>query len=218
MADTAVRWGGLLSAIGGVLFVPYAFFKGRFASVITTEGWHLFGLSPETSAQLFHVFEAVPLGLMLVGLLALHARIGARGRLAEVGITVTFVGFGSTVLTHVGEHLLTPWTVPALTAGANWFLWGYYLSWLVLYAGLALYGVSLMRVDGVPGWLPWLFVVVFPSVVAVGLTVAALGVFTVGGTFRSVQGLVWAAVGYWLWMRVRDTPVSCSDDGSYRIQ
>jgi hypothetical protein len=212
MSDATVRRGGFLSAIAGALFVPYAFFKGRLSSVITAEGWHLFGLSPETSAQLFHAFEAVPLGLMMVGLVALHVRIGARGRLADAGVPVALVGFGLTVLTHMGEHLLASWTVPALTGGANWFLWGYYLSWLVLYAGLALYGTSLMRMDGVPGWLPWLFVVVFPLVVAVGLAVVALGVFTVAGTFRSVQGLVWAVVGYWLWMGVWDTPVSRSGD------
>ena len=210
MTDTTVRWGGLLSAISGGLFVPYALFKGRISSIITEEGWQLFGLSPELSAQLFHDFEAVPLGLMMVGLVALRARIGARKWPADVGVSVALVGFGLTVLTHMGEHLLASWTVPALTGGANWFLWGYYLSWLVLYAGIALYGTSLMQMDEVPRWLPWLFAVVFPSVVAIGLAVVALGVFTVAGTFRSVQGLVWVVVGCWLWIGVRGAPASRS--------
>lgn len=206
-----VRWGGLLGAIAGAVFVPYALSKGYLTSVIIGEGWHLAGLSSIQTAKLFHAFEAVPLALMVVGLISLHARTAVRGALAEAGISVALAGFMLTMLAHLGEHLLAPITVPALTGGENWFLWVYYLSWLTLYAGFTLYGVAL-RTSDFPGWLPWLFMFTLPVTVVVGFGVSTLGVFTLAGTFRLVQGLVWVPVGRWLWIDPTSSPFDHQSD------
>lgn len=194
-----VRRAGLLSAFGGGVLVPYALTKGHLSSRIVTAGWQLGGLSPVQTARLFHVMETVPLVLVAVGLLGLDARVGTKGLLADAGRSTVLVGFGLTVLTHLGEHLLPPLTVPALTGGANWFMWGYYLSWLVLYAGFAIYGTALVLSPVRAGGLPWLFVAVPPLAVTVGLAVVVADVFTLAGSFRLFLGLTWVLAGGWLW-------------------
>lgn len=201
-----IRRGGLLSAVAGAVFVPYAFSKGYLAGVIVATGWHLSGLTPVATAQLFHVLEAVPLAVMGFGLVSLDARTPARGGLADAGLAVALVGFGLTILTHLGEHLLAPLTVPGLTGGENWFMWGYYLSWLVVYGGFALYGLALSRTGDAPGWLSGLFVGLLPAAAVVGLVATTLGLFTVAGTLRVAQGLTWVVVGRWLWIR-SDEPI-----------
>ena len=191
----------LASAVAGALFVPYALTKGHLTSVITTEGWHLPGLAPVGTAKLFHVAETIPMALVALGLLALHTRVSpsTRDLSARGGLATALAGVGLTFLAHLGEHLLPPFTVPALTGGENLFMWGYYLSWLVLYAGLALYGVALVRTDTAPSWLSRPFVFAPPAAVAVAAMATASGVFTVAGSFRVVFGLHWVLVGLRLW-------------------
>lgn len=190
---------GLASAIAGGLFIPYALSKGYLTSVITADGWQVASLTSEQTAQAFHVLEGVPLLIMAIGLVSLHARTPGLGSFADTGISLAVTGFALTILTHLGEHLLPPLTVPALTGGADWFMWGYYLSWLVLYAGLTFYGLAVAIASTTPRWVPWLFVFALPVATAAGVAATALDVFTVAGTFRLTQGLTWVLVGNWLW-------------------
>ena len=188
-----------LSAIAGVLFVAYAFTKGPLTTTIVASGWQFAGLSPEATALVVHVAESVPIAVMAMGLSLLWRRAGTRGPLASAGYTVAVAGFGLTVLSHVAEHIFEPVTVPAITGGENLLVWGYYLSWMTLYVGLATYGVALERAETTPGWIPGLFVGSLPAVVVVGYAVVFFDLFTLAGTFRVVQGATWLLVGGWLW-------------------
>lgn len=195
-----VRSVGFLSALAGALFVPYALSKGALTSSIIAGGWQLPGLSPAGSANLVHVLEGLPVLVMMAGVMALNARIDVQGRPSSAGIAAILTGFALTIVTHFGEHLLAPMTVPWLTGGENWFMWGYYLSWLVVYAGFVLYGLALLGRPDTPRWLPLLFVSALPVVLVVGIAVIMVNAFTVAGTFRVAQGLMWVVVGRWLWM------------------
>ena len=188
-----------LSAIAGALFLVYAFTKGPLTTTIVVFGWQFAGLSPEATALVVHVAESVPLAVMAMGLALLWRRAGTRGPLATAGYSVAVAGFGLTVLSHVFEHLLEPVTVPGLTGGENWLIWGYYLSWMTLYVGLAMYGAALGRTESTSWWVPGLFVGSLPAVVVVGFAVVFFDLFTLAGTFRVVQGATWLLVGGWLW-------------------
>lgn len=190
---------GLASAIAGGLFIPYALTKGHATSVITAEGWRLAGLSATETALAIHVVEGIPLIVMAIGLISLHARTPGLGPLARTGVSVALAGYGLTVLVHLCEHLLPPFTVPVLTGSEDWLVWGYYLSWLVVFGGFALYGLALAIADSTPRWLPLLFVVGLPAATAIGITAAVLDVFTLAGVFRLSQGVTWLLVGNWLW-------------------
>lgn len=190
---------GLASAIAGAVFIPYALTKGQATTVITAEGWRMAGLSSSETALAIHLVEGVPLIVMALGLISLHARTPGLGSLAGTGASVALTGYGLTILVHLCEHLLPPFTVPALTGSEDWFVWGYYLSWLVVFGGFALYGLALAIADTTPRWLPLLFVIGLPAATAVGVTVAILDVFTLAGVFRLSQGVTWLLVGNWLW-------------------
>lgn len=127
---------GLISANAGALFVPYALSKGSLTTAIVAEGWQFAGLSSTQTALMIHVIESVSLLFMTLGLVSLYIRVDAKGFLATVSFRIAITGFALTILTHLGEHPLAPFTVPVLTGGTNWFLCGDYLSWLTLYAGL----------------------------------------------------------------------------------
>ena len=203
------RPAGLASAVGGATLVPYALTKGSVTTTIRAEGWAIAGLSPVATANLFHVAETIPVLCLVVGLLSLDHRVGPGGWLAPLGKATAVGGFAATIITHFGEHLLPPLTVPALTGGENWFMWGYYLSWLAVYGGLALYGVALTRADDRPRWIPALLMAGLPAALVVALTVGALDLFTFAGTFRVLQGFTWVAIGSWLWRGPRDAvPIS----------
>lgn len=191
----------MVSAIAAAVYVPYALSKGQLTTVIVTESWQFFGLTPEQMALLVHLFETVPLVLIALGLASFHVDSGADGRLVAAGLSITLAGFALTIITHLGEHLLPPLVLPSLTGAANWFLWSYYLSWLLLFTGLAIYGIGLSRTELTISWIPGLFVLALPVTVVVGLSVVALEVFTFAGTFRLVLGIGWLFVGLWMWRR-----------------
>ena len=184
-----------LSVIAGGLFVLYALSKGYLTTVIVAEGWRFAGMSPEMTALLVHVFEGLLLEVMALGLASFHVRSGPRGRLTSAGITITLAGFGLTIVSHVGEHIAG--IEPAPVLGSGQVVWLYYASWLVLYVGLATYGVALVVEGNAAGRLPYLFVSLLPLVVAVGFVTVLLGVFTLAGTFRVALGLTWLLVGPW---------------------
>lgn len=190
--------GGLAGLAGGALLVPYALTKGQLTTYIRTEGLGLAGLTPDQAARALHVAETIPVLLLLVCLVALGRRFDPGGAVARGGRTIAAAGLLATIVTHFGEHLLPPLTVPALTGGENWFMWGYYLSWLAVYGGLALYGLAMARSDRPPRWMASLLVVGLPVAVAAGLAAAAFDVFTMAGTLRIGQGLTWVAIGYFL--------------------
>lgn len=191
----------MVSAIAAAVYVPYALTKGQLTTLILAESWHLFGMTPEQTALLVHIFETVPLVLIALGLVSLHVESAAYGRLVTAGLSVTLAGFALTIITHLGEHLLPPFVYPTLTGAANWFLLGYYLSWLTLFTGLGIYGIGLSRTDVTISWVPRLFMLALPVTVVIGLVVVALDVFTFAGTFRVLLGIGWLFVGLWMWRR-----------------
>lgn len=195
-----VRRVGLSSAIAGALFIPYALTKGHLSSLIVLEGWRLGPLSPVQTSQLFHVIEAVPLLVMLLGFVFIHSLTVTPSRFADVGLVVTVAGFGLTILTHLGEHLLAPFTVPALTGGDNWFMLAYYLSWAVLSLGLSLYGLGLLSARETPRWLQWWFALILPATLGIGFFVTTFDIYTFAGTFRILHSVTWILAGGWLWI------------------
>lgn len=192
------RFGGFAGLVGGLLLVPYALTKGQLTTYVRMEGLGVAGLSPARTAQAFHVAETVPVLLLLVGLVALHGRLDPGTGGSRAGWAIAAAALVATVLTHLGEHLLPRFTAPALTGGENWFVWAYYLSWLAVYGGLALYGLALTRSGGAPRWMASLLVVGLPVAVAAGLAAVAFDLFTMAGVLRIGQGLTWAVIGYWL--------------------
>lgn len=205
------RYLGLLGAVAGASFLVYAAVKGPLTAEIVREGWRLGGLTHDQTALVVHVAEELPLVVMALGLVGLHRHLDRSEPLDGVGVGIALAGFGLTVLTHLGEHLLAPVTVQALFGDENLFVWSYYLSWLVLYVGFALYGVAVLRYESGPAWLGGTFVVLLPGVVLVGLAAVVLDVFTLAGTFRLGLGGTWLVVGAWLW-RVRTGPVASHPD------
>ncbi len=210
-----VRWLGLVSAVAGALFVPYALTKGHLTTRIVVDGWRLSGLTPPQTALVAHVAEEIPLALMAAGFIALHIRVHARGRFAAAGFSVAIAGIALTVGFHLGEHLLAPLTIPALFGTENLFVWGYYASWLVIFVGFALYGLAEPGGRNNPAWLRALFVGLLPSVVLLGAIMVLLDLFTLAGTFRVALGVTWVIVGGWL---CRSPPTSASVRGEDELR
>jgi hypothetical protein len=206
---------GLASAIAGFLFIPYALTKGYLTTVIIAESWQVASLTVLQTANLFHVLESVPLAFMALGLVSLDRRCSPQSWVAAVGETVAIAGFAATILTHLGEHLLPPLTVTGLLGGQNLYMWAYYGSWLLLYTGLAIYGVALVQLHGRPRWLGTLLVAVLPLSVGFGLVLVMLDLFTLAGTFRVLQGLIWVFVGAWLF---RQRAVTTRLEGTVGIE
>lgn len=189
----------LVSALASLLYIPYALSKGPLTGAILTEGWRFAGLTPKQTTLLVHLFETVPLLLIVLGVVSLHVEFGGSGRLVTAGLSVILVGFGGMIFAHFLEHLLSPLTFPVWTGGADWFIWGYYLGWFTLSVGFGIYGAGLLRLGTTPSWLPMAFLLMLPVSAGVGFTVTVLDVFTGAGTFRTVLGVMWFAVGLWLW-------------------
>lgn len=205
-ATSRIRRGGLLAAAAGVILVLYALTKGYLSTQIVAEGWGPAGLTPEAGALLVHLAEEPLLLLVAGGFLSLVWHIGVQGPLARVGVTTVSVSFGLVILTHLGEHLLAPLTVPMLTGALDLWIWTYYFSWLALFAGFGAYGLAIARDRDVPAWLPVLLVAVGPAAVVAGGTFALTDLFTLAGTFRLAVGAAWAILGSWLWALRADTP------------
>lgn len=195
----------MVSALAALIYIPYALSKGPLTGAIVAEGWSLAGMTPEQTALLVHLFETVPLLLIVLGLVSLHVEFGGRGRLVTAGLSVTLLGFGGMIFAHFLEHLLQPLTFPVWTGGADWFIWCYYLGWFTLSVGFGIYGAGLLRVGTTPSWLAVVFVLMLPVSMGVGFTVTVLDVFTAAGTFRTALGVMWFVVGLWLW-QVRVAP------------
>lgn len=208
--EARVRWLGLVSAVAGAVFVPYALVKGPLTTLIVVDGWRLGMLTPQQTALVAHVAEEIPLVLVAAGLIALHIRIHVTGRFAAAAISVATAGIGMTVASHLGEHLLAPLTIPMLFGTENLFVWAYYASWLVIFLGFALYGLAARENGDGPAWMRGLFIVLLPSVVLLGATAVRFDLFTLAGTFRLALGVTWVIVGGWLW---RGPPKSVSAGG-----
>lgn len=207
-----VRRGGLLSAIVAALFIPYAFTKGYLTTVIINEGWQLYALTPVETARLFHLVETVPVLFMLLGFVSLDELTVTSGTSGRIGSVTVIAGFGLTIITHLGEHLLPPVTIPVLAGGENVFVFAYYLSWLVLSFGLALYGLALVDSGQTPRWLQWWLISLLPGTVIIGVLVSALDAFTFAGTFRVIHSFTWVVVGGWLYRGPMSWPVPSGED------
>lgn len=206
--EARARWWGLLGCVAGATFIPYALVKGSVTTRIIDDGWRIGVLSPTQSANLFHALEALPLAVMALTLAAFMERVGSTGPAGRIGGWIAFTGFAATIMTHLGEHFLPPVPVAGLTGGENLLMWLYYVSWVVLFAGLAVYGFAAIRAIALPAWLPALLVGLLPLAVGFGVAAAALDVFTAAGTFRIVQGAAWVALGGWLWRSTSEPTVT----------
>lgn len=201
-----IRRGGLLAAVAGVVLVLYALTKGYLTSRIVAEGWGSGGLTPDGVAVLIHLAEEPLLLLIAGGFLSLVWYVGVREPLASAGVTTVFVSFGLVILTHLGEHLLAPLTVPVLTGALDLWIWSYYFSWLALLAGFGAYGLAIAGDRAVPAWLPVVLVTLGPATVVAGVAVAVTDLFTLAGTLRLAVGATWVILGSWLWTLRADTP------------
>lgn len=200
-----IRVFGLLSVFVGVAFLIYALSKGPLTAVIVAEEWRVAGLSPELTALLVHLAEEIPLLVMAGLFVGLGAHLDVRGSMARAGMLVALAGVSLTIVAHLGEHLLASATLPALFGDVNLFVWSYYLAWAVLYTGLGIYGLALLRDASGPSWLGVLFLALFPGVFVGGATVVAFDLFTLAGTFRIVLGGTTVVVGTWILMAKRAT-------------
>lgn len=192
-----IRVYGLLGVLVGVVFILYAVTKGPLTAAIVAEGWRLPGLSPTLSALLVHLVEEVPLVIMAGLFVGLGAHLDVRSSVARAGMTVALAGVGFTIVSHLAEHLLAPVTLPALFGDTHLLIWSYYLSWAVLYTGLSVYGLALLRDAAVPTWLAVVFVALLPGVFVGGMTVVVFDLFTFAGTLRLALGVTSIVVGTW---------------------
>lgn len=200
MAVADTRRAGLLAMVGGALFVPYALLKGPTATTIVETGAHLPGTTADRTALIVHLSEAIPFLLLAAGFYAVYDRSReSRTRAGTLGAILTGGGYGMVLLFHVAEHVMTPGEGPLPADVVASIGWGYYAGWLVMLAGLALFGFGIRRTAAVAPWVPWLLVATLPVGVGVGLAVVALDLYTYAGTQRLVVGLAWSAVGYRLW-------------------
>lgn len=200
MASSDVERGGVLAMVGGALLIPYALVKGQVATAIVETGVNLPGTSAAWTAQLFHVGEAVPLLLVAAGFYEIAGLTReTRTRAGTLGSLLAGVGFGMVLGFHVAEHTMTPGAGPLPAGLVASVEWGYYAGWLVLLAGLALFGVGIRGSDVLPRWVPLLLVVTLPAGVGAGLAVVALDLSTYATIQRLVVGLAGTAIGYHLW-------------------
>jgi len=193
---TLVRRGALASLVGGLLFFPYALSKPIVTARIEAIGWHLPGLTVDATNQLFHAFEAVPVLLMAVGVVALATGYeGLRHGSGRAGAIVALVGFASMTVFHWVEHLFPDATVSLAVASVNVFEAGYYAGWATTNLGLFVCGVVLSRSLGRTGTVGRALVLPLPLAMAGGGWAVMTGAYTFAGTHRLVAAGTWVLVG-----------------------
>ena len=74
MGAIDAKRGEFVGMIGGLSFLPYALLKTHVTGEIIATETAIPGASPELTAQLFHVAEAVPIVMIAVGFHALERR------------------------------------------------------------------------------------------------------------------------------------------------
>jgi hypothetical protein len=210
-SSNRIRLAGLAGGLAGAVLVPYALIKGQLTTQILTEGWHVGPLSSTQTALLVHVAEAIPLVVVGAGLLALDAHLGLSGRLRRAALGIGLAGIGVTVGFHIAEHVLPPVTLAALS-GLDLLVWAYYLGWLVIFTGVAVLGVAILRARSGPTSLGAGFVALPVLAVGVGAALVALDWYTLAGTFRVALGVTWLGVGGWLWAARSPASPSRTDD------
>lgn len=199
--ETRLRRNALLATAGGAVLLPYALTKGALARRVVETDTQLLWLSTDWTAQVVHLFETIPVLMLAMGLGAVAARYDvAEGSLSWAGILVALTGFGSNVVFHWGEHLLTDPTLPATSMGL--FDAGYAFSWVLINLGLFVCGAAVIRRRG-PSLVPAIFVAALPVALTLSLLAVALDAYTFAGTNRVVASVTWILVGGQLWASTR---------------
>ena len=180
---------GLAGGVGGALFALYAIPDLVDPGTFSGSG---------RTAFVYGAFLVVPLALMLIGLVGLHARLRAEtGRLERAGYALSLFGFGVALLAELYGYGVAGGEFDLLGIGDGYFV-VFVLSLFVVLAGSALVGVAGWRagVEPRPGFalfaasvlgVPLLFVL---SETAIGTPFVALTV---------PYGTAWALIGFHLW-------------------
>lgn len=186
MTEQRVRRYGLAGLVGGVLFALYAIpdlvDPGRFS-----------GTGPLAMVYGFSI--VVPLALMAVGLVGLHAWLRERtGRLERVGYYLSLPGLALAVTFDAYGYLVTggSFTLFGIPDGA--FV-GFVLSLLLAIVGSSLVGIAALRAGVRPRAGVGLLAA---SVLGIPLLVVLSGT-AIGTPFVALTapyGLAWAVLGY----------------------
>jgi hypothetical protein len=189
-SSNLVRWGAVGALLAGAAWM--------MSFIIVIADFLASGLVPVFGfpySDLGRTTYVVALIGILWGLVGLHAhqeerygRLGATGFLvAYFGSTLALVGLGLVWLFRgdvVGQE-------PAITLGLSGMVAGLTLSGV----GFLLLGIATLRVNTLPGWCSVALVIAFIAILVSVAFPTSLGSYVV----MFVLGLVWLAMGYFLW-------------------
>lgn len=205
MSTTArVRQYGMAGLVGGVLLalytIPDLIDPGTFSGT-------------GSLALVYGAFIIVPLVLMLLGLLGLHARLRLEtGRLERLGYYVSLLGFVAAILAELYGYGLVETGFDPFDSGDIYFI-VFILSLFALIIGSAIIGVTGLR-EGVGPRVG--FALFLLSLLGIPL-VFVLSDTAIGTPFVAITlpyGAAWTVVGYHLWS---EPDFSMSGDSNTRI-
>jgi hypothetical protein len=164
-----IRWGGLATMGGGVLFLLYS-----LLGVATGRG------DESSPLDLLAILGYV---LLIVGLVGFHALQQRNyGRIGRAGLYTTIAAF------LLWEVLLLAGLLGGGEALPEWLVTVGVLGTLV---GEVLYGAATLQARVLPRWCGILFIILMPGTI--------LFSFLSGDFSSIWVGLVWIALGYGLW-------------------
>lgn len=183
-----VRWGGLASMAGGVLW-----------AITPLREPLLGGRFPEHPVfRPYNVVIVVIVVLLAVGLLALHNRNkGNYGRLGTVGVVIIFVGYALLFFGSLPAVLLSPDGLRGLIiAGQDLG----FLGALVAGVGAILLGIALWKASAASRIGALLLIVALPVGFVGVILVSAVGLANIAGLPLTVlYGGAWTVLGGQLW-------------------
>jgi len=201
-----IRWSGLATMLGGLLFMVL---------------WRLAGMAESTKVlglteSAYGRMNTASLLLLTAGLagLYLHTRQAARfGRLGVAGFVLAFIGVALMVLGNVIEWWISDLMFADVPLGefkpGTHAGWGIFLIGLcVLSVGLVLVGIATIQAKALPRWSS-----VLPLVTGLLLAPGFLVALSIGewGFWVIVLSLgVWMLLGYVVWSEAKDTTTDAS--------
>ncbi len=182
-----IRWGGLASMVGGALWaltpLREPILGGRFPGHLVFRPYNFVLL--------------VIAVLLMVGLLALHARYKrAYGRLGTVGVVVIFVGYALLFIGSIPAVLLSADGVRSLImAGQDLG----FLGALVAGVGTILLGIALWRARAASRLGALLLIIALPVGFIGVILISAAGLVDIAGLALTVPyGVAWLLLGHHL--------------------